>query len=131
VSCLGQCDYARTCGVNDHVYRNMSEADCGRGSRPPGSEAAAHQHADHSLGWRIDIYNGNALRRGSQAPGPRRVGSSRRWRWGLRGMGGAGSDFRSGRPSRRQSDDKYIVCNATRANRAPSGRELLRAHSLF
>ena len=61
VSCLGQCDYApNVVAVNDHVYRNVSEADLRtRIEAALARKPLPHQHADRGpLGWRIDVYDG-------------------------------------------------------------------------
>jgi NADH:ubiquinone oxidoreductase subunit F (NADH-binding)/NADH:ubiquinone oxidoreductase subunit E len=122
VSCLGRCDRAPACVINEHVYVGRGALELQECVRQTiaGAQPKADSDADLATDagqWRIDVYAGRptyeAVRRFIRNPDAQGMIEALRIA-DLRGMGGAGvwahqkwNDVRQA-----EGDRKYIICNA-------------------
>ncbi len=136
VSCLGQCDNAVACMVNDHHYyfpvtEKQLEDKIRRGLT---GEHFHDPELDYKpLGWKIDVYQGqpryDAVRRFCKGELSADEILKKLEVSGLRGLGGAGfPTFRKWSAVRGyQAYAKYVVCNADESEPGTfKDRELLR-----
>jgi NADH:ubiquinone oxidoreductase subunit F (NADH-binding)/NADH:ubiquinone oxidoreductase subunit E len=121
-SCLGRCDRAPACTINDHIYLQRSAADLQEVIRQAIAGKSPALDTDVALpsdcrNWKIDVYQGKptyeAVRRFAANPDHAALTEALKVA-DLRGMGGAGvwafqkwNDVRQAR-----GDVKYVVCNA-------------------
>jgi NADH:ubiquinone oxidoreductase subunit F (NADH-binding)/NADH:ubiquinone oxidoreductase subunit E len=135
VSCLGQCDGAVACLVNDHhVYRGLSENQLRDRMRTALADGdLPHQHVDNGpLGWRIDPYAGQPTYEALKKFVADRdvAGLLKKLEVAnLRGMGGAGFPTHRKWSAVRGTPgaEKFVVCNADESEPGTfKDRELMR-----
>ena len=112
VSCLGRCEGAPACAVQDIPIAPADAESAVRAARNP-DDLPAEQPAAAPRRFRIDPYNGEAEHYGTLGAAPDDVIAAL-GKAGLRGMGGAG--FPTGQKwalvRGEQRTPKYVVCNA-------------------
>ena len=142
VSCLGQCDSTPALAINDACFWGISAPEIRSKIRAALDGKALHQqHADRSsLGWKIDIYDGQpryeAVRYLARTVEGGPTLESRKDHViealkvsNLRGMGGAGFPTHMKWASVRSQPgpEKYVVCNADESEPGTfKDREILR-----